>query len=331
MEGFRRKGQGNAGRSRNSRSAACNTSAKAKARLRIAGSRNRRVREDRPILVAGTYRVPFEWFDWDWGLCRRFPAGFDERYVRSSSARPKSGASAVASAALNGWRFSLDAFSDPQAVARYAEGPVRLVPGFHALQQMAALLLAERVPANGRVLVLGAGGGLELKVFAEAQPAWHFVGIDPSAEMLQLAKATLGPLASRVNFVEGYIDAAPAELFDGATCLLTLHFLERDERLRTLGELSRRLKPGAPLVVAHHSFPQTEDEKTRWLERYAAFATASGVPAENAQGAIAAINSRLPLLSPEQDVALMHEAGFDAVELFYAGFTFKGWAAYRSM
>ncbi len=54
-------------------------------------------------------------------------------------------------------------FSDPQAVARYAEGPPRLVPGFEHLQRMTTLLLAERVPQAGRVLVLGAGGGLELK------------------------------------------------------------------------------------------------------------------------------------------------------------------------
>lgn len=224
----------------------------------------------------------------------------------------------------------MSSFSDPQAVARYAEGPVRQVPGFHALQQMAALLLAESVPANGRVLVLGAGGGLELKVFAEAQPDWHFVGVDPSAEMLKLAEATLGPLTSRVELREGYIDTVPEGPFDGATCLLTLHFLSLDVRLHTLVELSRRLKPGAPLVVAHHSFAQSDDEKARWLNRYAAFAVASGVPAAHATSAIAAISSRLPLLTPEQDVALMREAGFDVVELFYAGFTFKGWVAYKS-
>lgn len=33
---------------------------------------------------------------------------------------------------------------------------------------MAAILLAERAPENAQVLVLGAGGGLELKAFAEA-------------------------------------------------------------------------------------------------------------------------------------------------------------------
>jgi tRNA (cmo5U34)-methyltransferase len=80
----------------------------------------------------------------------------------------------------------MDPFSDPQAVARYAEGAPRNVPGYHAMQRMTTLLLAERVPEDARVLVLGAGGGLELKVFAQARSGWTFDGIDPSAEMLKL-------------------------------------------------------------------------------------------------------------------------------------------------
>src|SRR6185436_15340025 len=92
-----------------------------------------------------------------------------------------------------------DVFADPQAVARYAEGPPRLVPGFADLQRMAMLLLAESAPQDARILVVGAGGGLELKMFAEHQPTWRFDGVDPSAEMLKLAEATLGPLAARVD------------------------------------------------------------------------------------------------------------------------------------
>ncbi|HDS1573602.1 TPA: methyltransferase, partial [Stenotrophomonas maltophilia] len=111
-------------------------------------------------------------------------------------------------------------------------------------------------------------------------------------------------------------------------CLLTLHFLDAAQRLHTLRELHRRLQPGAPLVVAHHSVPQEPAGKLRWLQRYAAFAEASGVAHADAQRAIEAIAERLPLLAPEQEVALLQEAGFDGVELFYAGFSFKGWVAY---
>lgn len=220
-------------------------------------------------------------------------------------------------------------FSDPDAVARYAEAPVRLVPGFDSLQRMVTLLLGESVPATGRVLVLGAGGGLELKKFADSQPGWQFVGVDPSAEMLKLAQATLAEQISRVELHEGYIDTAPEGPFDAATCLLTLHFIPAEERLRTLKELARRLLPGAPLIVAHHSFAQSPDEKARWLKRYAAYAVDSGVPAADAQRAITAISSQLPVLAPEDDEALLSAAGFEAIELFYTGFTFKGWVAYK--
>lgn len=223
----------------------------------------------------------------------------------------------------------MTAFNDPESVARYSEGPPRLVPGFADMQRMALLLLAERAPEDARVLVLGAGGGLELKAFAEARPNWRFDGIDPAAEMLKLARAWLGPLASRVHLHEGFVDAAPAGPFDAATCLLTLHFVPVEERRRTLREVQRRLKPGAPFVVAHHSFPQAEKEREQWLSRYAAFAVASGVEPGKAESARAVIGADLPILAPEQDEALLRDAGFVDISLFYAGFTFRGWVAYR--
>jgi tRNA (cmo5U34)-methyltransferase len=220
-------------------------------------------------------------------------------------------------------------FSDPQAVADYAARTQRLVPALPELHRMTQLLLAERVPAAGHVLVLGAGGGMELKVFAEAHPHWHLTGVDPAAEMLQLARATLGPLAERVHFCQGYIDDAPAGLFEGATCLLTLHFLPAAERLRTLRQLYQRLRPGAPLVVAHHSFAQQAPERAQWLDRYAAFAQASGVAPAQADKGRTAIGTQLPLLTPAQDEALLYEAGFTQVQLFYTAFTFRGWVAYK--
>jgi len=57
----------------------------------------------------------------------------------------------------------LKGFEDPAAVARYAENPPRYMPGYADVQRMAAVLLAEHVPENGTILVLGAGGGLEMK------------------------------------------------------------------------------------------------------------------------------------------------------------------------
>lgn len=212
-------------------------------------------------------------------------------------------------------------FNDPAVVAGYAEATPKKVPGLADLHRMAAILLAERAPDDAEILVVGAGGGLELRAFAEGQPGWRFLGVDPSAGMLDLARHMLGPHAGRADLRLGYIDAAPTGPFDGATCLLTLHFLDRDERLRTLREIHRRLRPGAALVVAHHSAAPGADP-TRWLSRSLAFAGNPAVPDAAAQMA-----QHLPVLTTADDEALLRNAGFSEIALFYAAFSFRGWVA----
>ena len=193
---------------------------------------------------------------------------------------------------------------------------------------MAALLLAEHTPPHGRVLVVGAGGGMELKFFAESFPDWHFDGVDPSAEMLSLAKTALGKLTSRVQLHHGYIEAAPKGPFDAASCLLTLHFTTEAERYRTLCEIHARLKPGGVFVAMHYSISQNPAERELWLSRCAAFAISSGVDPEQARTAAAAIGKQLPILAPEQDEELMRKAGFSDINVFYTGLAFRGWVAY---
>jgi tRNA (cmo5U34)-methyltransferase len=139
----------------------------------------------------------------------------------------------------------------------------------------------------------------------------------------------IGDLVARVTFHEGYIDDAPEGQFDGATCPLTLHFLPWDERIRTLKEVHRRLKPGGRLVTVHHSFPNDDAGKDKWFGRNAALVSISGIDPINVAGNIKIMKEKLPVLSPDQDVAVLEEAGFGDVELFYAAFTFKGWVSER--
>jgi tRNA (cmo5U34)-methyltransferase len=210
----------------------------------------------------------------------------------------------------------------------YAEKTRRLVPGWADLQSMAALLVAERVPEQASVLVVGAGGGVELTAFARMYPQWRFVGVDPSSSMLELAATALGPLIERTQLHHGYIDTAPTGPFDAATCLLTMHFIAVDERRRTLKQIRSRLKPGAPFVMAHLSLPQSPEEKKLWLSRYAAFAISSGVEPENARNAAVTIEANLPLLAPCDEETMLAEAGFTDTQLFYAGLAFRGWVTY---
>lgn len=219
-------------------------------------------------------------------------------------------------------------FFDAKAAEGYAERPKRQVPGFEGLHRMVSMLLAESVPETGRVMVLGAGGGLELKALAEAHAGWHFDGVDPSADMLALAREVTGPMSERIALHQGYIDDAPDGPFDGAVSLLTFHFISRDQRLETLRQLQRRLRPGGPLLLAHISFSQEEPTRSQWIARHAGYA--DGVTASGARldAALNAMGTKLTILAPEEEEAMLEEAGFSDVSLFYAGLSFRGWVAY---
>lgn len=230
----------------------------------------------------------------------------------------------------DGADFFLRHFSDPAAAARYADGPRRFVPGLDALHRMVGILLAEHVPDDAKILVLGAGGGLELTALARAYPGWTFTGVDPARAMLDMAAEMMGPDSHRAEMITGYIGDAPEGPFDGAVCLLTLHFLNAEDREATVREIHRRLRPGAPLVVAHGSYPQAPGEGDRWLARYAAFAVASGVDPNDAANARSAVAASVNMLPPEEDQAILCRAGFADAELFYAAFTWRGWVGRAS-
>jgi tRNA (cmo5U34)-methyltransferase len=136
------------------------------------------------------------------------------------------------------------------------------VPCYDGMQRVTTLQLAERGQEDARVLVLGDGGGLELKAFAQAHPDLR--RRRPASEMLKLAERILGPLASRATLHQGYIDDAPMGPFDAATCLLTLQFLALEERRRTAAEVTAASRL-APFVVAHLSVPQGEGKRALWL------------------------------------------------------------------
>ncbi|HYC67820.1 class I SAM-dependent methyltransferase [Brevundimonas sp.] len=224
--------------------------------------------------------------------------------------------------------LSAQPFSERTALASYTQNARRTVPGFDSMHLMASVLLAQRAPQGGRILVLGAGGGMELRLLAEARPDWSLDGVDPSEPMLDLARETLGDHAGRATLHLGYIDDAPTGPFDGAVCILTLHFLPAAERLRTLRQVHQRLAPGAPFVVAHCSFPQQPaEERSRWRDLEEAYIVASGGTPEMARKRRKGVEEGLPVLSPEDDERLLHEAGFGAVTPFYVGFTFRGWVA----
>lgn len=170
------------------------------------------------------------------------------------------------------------------------------------------------------LLVVGAGGGAEIAAFLPDNPGWRITGVDPSRQMLDLARekaARLG-VADRVTLIEGSVDDLPAERrFDAATCVFVLHFLTDDAKRALLGGMRQHLVAGAPAVSVSGcrideaaAGPLRDDLLGAWRQ----YGEGRGVPAAQMQGIIAELVTRqADATTEEQYRALMHEAGFTHV------------------
>jgi tRNA (cmo5U34)-methyltransferase len=222
-------------------------------------------------------------------------------------------------------------FADPDFVSRYVEkGPKAFMPGQPGVLQMAGVLLAERVPEDGHVLVVGAGGGLDTQALAKAGPGWRFTGVDPAGRMLELARHILGEeTMRRVELIEGGVEAAPAGPFDGATLILVLGLIpDNGSKLTTLSEIRRRLKPGAPIILVDRCDSPDNPLFDRNMDRYVAYAAASGIDPDTLKNARASHRGNPGLATAARDEALLAEAGFNGVEAFYFAMNWHGWVAY---
>ena len=222
-------------------------------------------------------------------------------------------------------------FSERERAARYIQnGPPAFAPGHAGLLQMARVLLAERVPDHGQILIVGAGGGLEICHFAQAMPGWRFVGVDPAPAMLDLARETAGHAAGeRLRLIEGTVSDAPSGPFDAATCILVLGLIPDDgSKQATLEMVRQRLKPGAPFILVDLCIDRLAPDFKLRLDRYAAYALASGVDAETVAGARAAIEAHPSMVAPWRNAELLDVSGFKDAEVFYTGMAWRGWVAY---
>lgn len=223
-------------------------------------------------------------------------------------------------------------FVDPAKVEAYVTyGPPAFTPGYAGLLQMIGVLLGETMPENGEVLVIGAGGGLETRYLAEVETGWRFMGVDPAAAMLDLARTVAGPTAGeRLTLIEGTVEDAPAGPFDAGTCILVLGLIADDgSKLNLLKGAHGRMKPGAPFILVDQCLDRSAPDFERRLSRYANYALRSGVDPKSVTKARTAVGGAQTFASPERNEVLLEEAGFKQAEVFYVGMAWRGWIAYR--
>jgi len=116
--------------------------------------------------------------------------------------------------------------------------------------------------AAGRVLEVGIGSGLNLRLYGDA--VREVVGIDPSPRLLAMARDASRGRPIPIELVEGTAEAIPLEDHSVDTVITTWTLCSIPEAMRALAEMRRVLKPSGALRFVEHG--RAPEASVRWWQ-----------------------------------------------------------------
>jgi len=135
-----------------------------------------------------------------------------------------------------------------------------------SMRQRRLVPYRERVAAaaEGRVLEIGIGSGLNLPFYGRAVEA--IIGLDPSPRLLALARRGLGRRSVPVELLEACAESLPLDDRSVDTVLTTWTLCTIPEVPRALAEMRRVLRPSGRLLFVEHGLAPDAPVR-RWQDR----------------------------------------------------------------
>jgi ubiquinone/menaquinone biosynthesis C-methylase UbiE len=118
--------------------------------------------------------------------------------------------------------------------------------------------------AEGRVLEIGIGSGLNLPLYGAT--ATSVIGLEPSPELLRMARSRASAAAVPVMLLDASAEAIPLDTGSVDTVVTTWTLCTIPSALRALSETRRVLKPGGVLLFVEHG-RAPEPGVARWQDR----------------------------------------------------------------
>ena len=217
---------------------------------------------------------------------------------------------------------------DEAGASTYDDRIKKLIPGYDLLHQLTAAQLKVLLPQNADILVVGAGTGKEIQDLAHVNENWNFLALDPSEEMLSIARSSFEDqgIINRVSFHKGEVSSLElGKKFDAALSLFVMHFIHSfSEKRNFLSDIREVLKDEALLFLADLMKPSTEKEQLAQGEA----AKMMGLSEDKKQTMLSNLETDFHALNSSELKKLLHESGFGSPVYYFQALRFKGCWAY---
>lgn len=223
-------------------------------------------------------------------------------------------------------------FFNKDGSASYDERNSRLSAITENMHFLIRLALRD-LPENSRILCVGVGTGAEIFSLAKAYPTWTFVGVDPSASMLDVCRERLqkAGIAGRCELINGYVtDVPPGAAFDASLSILVGHFVRHDERQSFYQDMATRIRKGGYLINTEISFDLDSKQFPTMLRGWEAVHELMGATPEKLKELPSVLREMLTIRPPEEITKLIESAGIENPVRFFQSFMICGWMGVKS-
>ena len=209
----------------------------------------------------------------------------------------------------------------------------RSVPLYRECQDLTVNWCKSLATPDKCIYDLGCSTGTLLLRLAKSIPITHrvpLIGVDNSAAMISKARKKLNELSNAVNLIEASID--DSFLFNDSCAIVmnyTLQFIPTKNRAPLLKKIYKSLIPGGGFILNEKVLSENELLNDTFAEMHHDFKQGHGYSKMEISKKRDALENVLIPLKLSKTMALVRDAGFNTVDIFFKWNNFAGLIALK--
>jgi ubiquinone/menaquinone biosynthesis C-methylase UbiE len=198
--------------------------------------------------------------------------------------------------------------------SEYDDLKLRVIPGYRQVQDL-ALRYADAI-ASERVLELGCGTAEWASAFLRNHPTAHYVAVEFSPKMRDLASKRLASHRTRVQLLDQDLNASlPGGPFDFVVSFFAIHHVGNKQRL--IEEVFASLSPGGLFLYADITVAADPSLERAFQEGWRAFMLGAGLDPERIPYVLADHHDNDLAESSSTQLSYLRSAGFTPAEIIW--------------
>lgn len=223
------------------------------------------------------------------------------------------------------WKF------DEEVAPVFDEHVRKSISSYDRIQESVVHMAGFFCPEKATVVDLGSATGETLQRLYEQQShkKWRLIGVDESREMMTSAMSKVNGntqyewVANRIQDFEFPLKT------DLVISVLTMQFIEPDDREAVLRKAYQSLKKGGALILVEKVYAESGQIQDIFNQIYQDEKQDSGFTTEEIRRKEQSLRSVMTPMTRKENEELLRTVGFSQQEAFFRHFHFMGWLAIK--